>query len=261
MPRSEPSDSAADVDLMKELNHFEYRTSDLRNEVNGTLRSIFSPLPSARLAGVRQVAAGRNHSLALKNDGSFVSWGTGVFGLSNVPRDLAAPVAVAAGSEFAVALERQGTVKAWGSINVPAGLGSVTSIAAGGSHVLALLADGTMRGWGTLVPPEGLAGVRSIVAGGMHDLALMNDGSIRAWGSNSYGQCNIPVNLGSVIGIAAGRDFSIAIRADRTMEAWGDNSAGQRCTSSSTAPSVKRARKRFGSVSANSRSSGFSRET
>jgi hypothetical protein len=38
----------ADVDLMKELNQFEYRNADVRNEVNGTLRSIFSPLPSAR---------------------------------------------------------------------------------------------------------------------------------------------------------------------------------------------------------------------
>jgi glutathione S-transferase len=53
----------ADVDLMKELNQFEYRNADVRNEVNGTLRSIFSPLPSARLAGVRQVTAGLKVSI------------------------------------------------------------------------------------------------------------------------------------------------------------------------------------------------------
>jgi hypothetical protein len=60
----------ADVDLIKELNQFGYRNADVRNEVNGTLRSIFKPLPSARLAGVRQVNAGLNVALG---GGQFVA--------------------------------------------------------------------------------------------------------------------------------------------------------------------------------------------
>lgn len=60
----------ADVDLIKELNQFDYRNADVRNEVNGTLRSIFKPLPSARLAGVRQINAGLKVALG---GGQFVA--------------------------------------------------------------------------------------------------------------------------------------------------------------------------------------------
>jgi hypothetical protein len=48
----------AAVTLQKEFDQIEYRNADLRAEVNGTIRSLFKPLPSARLNGVRPVTAG-----------------------------------------------------------------------------------------------------------------------------------------------------------------------------------------------------------
>jgi len=48
----------AAVTLQKQFDGIEYRNADLRSELNGILRSIFKPLPSARLAQVRPVTAG-----------------------------------------------------------------------------------------------------------------------------------------------------------------------------------------------------------
>ena len=48
----------AAVTLQKQFDGIEYRNADLRNELNGLLRAIFNPLPSARLAQVRPVTAG-----------------------------------------------------------------------------------------------------------------------------------------------------------------------------------------------------------
>jgi len=48
----------AAVTLQKQFDLIEYRNADVKNELNGVLRSIFSPLPSARIAQVRPVTAG-----------------------------------------------------------------------------------------------------------------------------------------------------------------------------------------------------------
>jgi len=48
----------AAVTLQKQFDLMEYRQMDIRATLNSALRAIFSPLPSARLAGVRPVTAG-----------------------------------------------------------------------------------------------------------------------------------------------------------------------------------------------------------
>lgn len=48
----------AGITLQKQFDQIEFRQADLRAEINGVLRSIFKPLPSARLSGVRPVTAG-----------------------------------------------------------------------------------------------------------------------------------------------------------------------------------------------------------
>jgi len=63
-----------------------------------------------------------------------------------------------------VALKQNGTVVAWGSnyagqIGVPTGLRDVAAIAAGSAHTLALKKDGTVAAWGRASVPAGLTGV------------------------------------------------------------------------------------------------------
>lgn len=71
----------------------------------------------------------------------------------NVPTDVIAPKAVAAGGKHALALLYDGSVKAWGDnsagqCNVPESPTNVLAIAAGAEHSLALLSNGRVAQWG-----------------------------------------------------------------------------------------------------------------
>jgi alpha-tubulin suppressor-like RCC1 family protein len=185
------------------------------------------------LTNVTAVAAGGEHNLGLKADGTVVAWGRNSNGQTNVPPGLSNVTAVAAGLSHSMALRNNGTVVAWGynfggQTNVPSGLSNVVAIAGGSLHSLALKADGMVIPWGsntdgqTNVPP-GLSNVIAVAAGAGHSLALKTDGRVVAWGRNTSGQTNVPAGLSNVIAIAAGVSFSLAAKADGTVTAWGAN--------------------------------------
>jgi alpha-tubulin suppressor-like RCC1 family protein len=146
------------------------------------------------LTGVKAIAAGAIHSLALKADGTVWAWGAngrgqvgdGTFG------DQAFPVPVG--------LPPDRDVPPW-----------AIGIAGGGQHSLLLLATSHVRAWGANdrgqlgqdTPADqplpihvldsqhqgDLAGVKEIAGGGEHSLALNAVlGGIAAWGSNLDGQ-------------------------------------------------------------------------
>ena len=200
-----------------------------------TLRT--SPVQVGNAANWMMVAAGTDHTLALKADGSLWTWGANQFGQlgDGTLINKSAPVQI-------------GTGKDW------------TAVAAGGSSSFALKADGTLWAWGenakgqlgdgtvtakSLVPVlvlnKSSNGGRyvAISAGAEHTLALQADGSLWTWGSNQYGQIaqspadtaahSTPVQIGedNWTGIAAGGSHSLAIRADGTLWAWGNNVKGQ----------------------------------
>ncbi len=157
-----------------------------------------------------------------------------------VPAGLANVVAVAAGGNHAVALNRIGTVIAWGDTNagevtVPPGLTNVVAIAGGFSHSLALKADGTIAGWGfsgygAEEVPASLTDVVAIAAGSEHSMALKTDGTVVVWGHNVFGQATVPPDLSNVVAIAAGGGFrflSLALKSDGTVVGWGDNYYGE----------------------------------
>ena len=173
--------------------------------------------------GVVAIAAGVDHSLALKSDGTMVAWGFNGSGQATVPVGLAGVAAIAAGLNHSLALKSDGTVVAWGSnwygqTTVPSALPGVVAIAAGNEHSLALKSDGTVAAWGfnasgqTTVPGD-LAGVVAIAAGSYHSLALKSDGTVVAWGDNSYRQTTLPGGVSGVVAIAAGYHHSLALRS------------------------------------------------
>ncbi len=124
-----------------------------------------------------QIVGGRYHTVALKNDGTVVAWGSDYLsrGGATVPSGLSGVIAVAAGDFHTVALKNDGTVVAWGD-----------------------------NSSGQATVPAGLSPVSAIAASGSHTLALKTDGMVVAWGSNSYGQTTVPVGLSGVSAIAAG---------------------------------------------------------
>jgi PKD repeat protein len=193
--------------------------------------------PPPGLNGVRSVAAGRFHSLALRENGTVLAWGANTNGQSTVPSGLSNVIAIAAGGEHSLALRSDGKIIAWGAnnrgqTNLPVGLAGVVALAAGGSHSLALRGGGTVVGWGANdygqanVPPS-LTNVVAIGAGDAHSFALKNDGTVAVWGRNLNGQATPPPSLGRAVAAAGGTMHSAALRTNGTIASWGGNSFGQ----------------------------------
>jgi len=202
------------------------------------------------LSNVVSVVAGGNFSLALKGDGTLVTWGK-----NTIPAGLSNVVAIAASGFFSVALKRDGTVVSWSSLppavsHVPRGLSNVVAIACGGSNYersMALKSDGTVVVWQSGFPEEEPVPVEAtnlvaIVAGVCHSLALKRDGTVFGWGCNSSGQATgiptvvtpsessfssgfVTLNgqvLSNVVAIAAGDDYNLALKNDGSVVAWGN---------------------------------------
>ena len=200
---------------------------------NNMNQSIPAPGTSS---GIIAIAAGGEHSLALRDNGTVVAWGRNIEGQATVP--VAAQsnvVAVSAGEWHSVALKADGTVEVWGDnvfgqSNKPAGLGRVVAISAGWGHTLALTCEGTVVAWGangdgqTTVPGNALFDVVGISAGGAHSLAVKSNGTIVAWGRNTDGQVSpttgpLPPASG-VIAVAAGIAHSAALGSNGTAYTW-----------------------------------------
>ena len=151
-------------------------------------------------------------------------FGRNNYGQTEVPEDLAKCIKVAAGSSHTVALEFDGTVKAWG-----AGTTDTQLSPNWGQSIVPVYMP---------VPPNGdgqlLGSCREIAAGLYHTVAIRSreitdptfnlDGTVVVWGQNLYGQRNVPANLGACKQIAAGEYHTVALRRDGIVRAWGAGS-------------------------------------
>ena len=190
----------------------------------------------AGLSAVASIAAGGEHSVALKSDGTVVEWGANDFGQATIPAGLSGVTAIAAGGRHTVAL-MSGTVVAWGfnnygQTNIPVGLSGVTAIAAGYDHTVVLKGDGTVAAWGysavnVINVPAGLSGVTAIAAGYYHTVALKSNGTVVAWGWNDSGRTTVPAGLSGVTAIAAGGYHTVVLKNDGTVVTWGLNNLDQ----------------------------------
>ncbi len=187
-------------------------------------------LPPA-LTNVISVAAGHLHNLALRSDGTVISWGS----ITNPPDGLEGVIAIAAGDNHSLALKSDGRVVAWGRTTVPAGLDNVVAIAAAG-HSMALRADGTVVEWGRIEERAPAGTFVAIAAGGTvfgssslaFGVGLQDNGKVVAWGSDRLGSPTVvPFGLSNVVAIAAGLADTMALKSDGTVVAWGWNFSGQ----------------------------------
>jgi alpha-tubulin suppressor-like RCC1 family protein len=215
---------------------------------DGTKTNRRDPVTIPGLSDVTTLAAGGDHSLALK-DGKVLSWGRNDFGqlgdgtktkrlIPGQVSGLSGVTAIAAGGFHSLALDDNGTVWAWGKNNVgQLGDGTKTKRLIP-VQVKVQSSDG-------LVP---LSNIKAIAAGCSHSLALDNNGTVWAWGYNKFGQLGngtkicrstpVQARLSGVIAIAAGGDHSLAIQditpmavsngsLSGTVWSWGRNNNGQ----------------------------------
>jgi len=135
-----------------------------------------------------RVAAGGQHTCAIKADDSAQCWGDDSKGQSTVPEGLASVKSISAGHYHTCAIKADDSVQCWGMYthvanDVPSALGSVKSISAGWWHTCAIKTDDSVQCWGDDVVvestvPVGLSNVKSISAGGYHTCAIKADDSL-----------------------------------------------------------------------------------
>lgn len=180
----------------------------------------------------KSVAAGGQHTLSIKEDGSLWAAGGNSRGQlgdgTQSQRTRAVPVGgagvwvgVSAGYEFSAGLRPDGSLWTWGDNQFgQLGLGAT------GGNVVFPERVGTSSGW------------RQVALGDYHAVALQTDGSLWAWGNNSVGQVgdgtfadrSLPVRIGTDTGwiaVAARGYHTLALKVDGTLWSWGFNDSGQ----------------------------------
>ena len=178
------------------------------------------------------VTAGRDHTLALKSDGTLWGWGgdaEGQLGIGETTVTVSAPVqvgrssdwaAVSAGRHYSLALKKDGTLWAWG---------------ANGNGRLGV-GDAQLRPTPTRV--GGDSDWAAVACGSNHVMALKKDGSLWGWGYNGNGQLGlgdtvqrlVPTEVGlgrDWSAVSCGDDHTLALKKDGTLWAFGWNGAGQ----------------------------------
>ena len=190
-----------------------------------------TPAPVLGLSGIADIAAGGEHAVARKTDGTVWAWGNNNRGQlgDGTTIDRLVPVRVsglsgvlkiAAGFSLAMAIKGDGTVLAWGG------------------NGYAELGDGTYTDRLLPVPLSGLNGATSISTGFFHSISLIAGGTIVAWGNNEYGELGdgtvqqrlTPAPVSGITGVravAVGDVHSVALKTDGTVLTWGDNASGQ----------------------------------
>lgn len=202
---------------------------------DGTTTDHLTPAQVGLDSTWQQVAVRNSNTFALKRDGSLWSWGanqTGQLGTgASGPGDQLLPrqvgistdwLSITAGEGFALALQRDGTLWAWG-VNYDGQLG-----------------DGTTTERGSPVRVAGGMKWRQVTAGAYHTVAIAQDGTLWAWGYNGYGQLGngtqtgglnhgnaptpVPQQVGTAhtwVSSAASTYSSGAVEQNGTVWTWG----------------------------------------
>ena len=182
----------------------------------------------------KQVSANRDHTAAIKTDGTLWTWGRGGQGRlgDNTATDKSTPVTTFAGGTN------------W------------KQVSSGGYHTAAIKTDGTLWTWGSgqygqlggnqyinqSTPVTTFAGGtnwKQVSGGRLHSAAIKTDGTLWTWGKGTYGRLGdntVTDKSTPVTTFAGGTNWkqvssgwfhTAAIKTDGTLWTWGRGDSGQ----------------------------------
>jgi hypothetical protein len=199
---------------------------------NNTFNWQTSPMSTVDLGGcVIAVTCGEHHTIALRDDGVVLGWGSNIYG------------ALGRGFQDSQRYPSPAPV---------IGLTDIVAISSTGYTNLALKGDGTVWAWGynafgqlglghsaTAVPTatmiNGLPAIRAITAGYSASFAIGEDGSAWSWGADGNGQLGAGTSIGgrnvpgpmalvNPLQIVSGEGgWGAAVMGNRRVRVWGYN--------------------------------------
>ena len=212
-----------------DLDHYHLRLTGVENRTVscwgnndfGQTNAPFYIIPS-----FKAVAAGEDHSCALKMDRTITCWGLNQFGQANPPasKDFKG---LTSGDRHTCALRTDNTITCWGDNHwgqSDAPGGEFVAVSAGGTHSCAVRANGTITCWGDIEPKQpGGASKRTfnaVSSGNRHSCALRTDNTITCWGDNMFwGQADAPA--GTFTAVTAYGDSTCGLRTNGNIACWG----------------------------------------
>ncbi|QOV90947.1 hypothetical protein [Humisphaera borealis] len=191
--------------------------------------------PSPELRDATAIAAGSNHVLALRKNGTVVAWGymDGREIPATVPPGLRDVVAIAAGDSHSVALRKDGSVYEWGIDRVARDERSRREWQEASDRRDRREAEQLGLPWlmpatrpnpaplpdaGIVMPGIQRRGIGRPATRPKQALPLPDVGIV---------ELPVPTGLKDVVAIAAGNDYTLALRKDGTVIGWGDHAYGK----------------------------------
>ena len=181
------------------------------------------------LSGVKKIAAGPTHAVAILEDDTVVGWGNNDYG--QLPNVEIKAIDVAVNRYATFVLNDSGALTVFGSdyfklSELPQIKKDVIKMAVGFDFGLALKYDGSVLGWGTSLYNQvnditKLGGAIDIAAGNNHGLVLLSNLKVTGYGDNTYKQISIPTGMGDIMKIACGPSYSLAINKSGKLYSWG----------------------------------------
>lgn len=210
---------------------------------------------------ISNIAAGRDHTLAVSNQGNLYSWGANTYGQLGVnSRDnryfpvqvkgyngggyLTDVILIGAGAEHSLAVRTDGSVWSWGRNN-KGQLGQSTN-GVNNTYKDMQTPDRVLKGEYDTGNADDryIKNVDALSAGENFSVVTTRDRNVYAWGDNTYGQLgnekttatiSTPVHVKSSAGtyltgismVSGGANHVIAMSNTNDIYAWGDNSKAQ----------------------------------